>query len=53
MSGFTTKNGKFMMPLEDKLTYTDSISRCDSLGFTDSRRKMKTTDILNDRVNPL
>ena len=35
MSGSTTKNGKFIMPLGEKLTYTDSVSRCDSWGFID------------------
>ena len=33
MSGLTTKNVKFIKPLEEKLTYTDSINRCDSWGF--------------------
>ena len=30
MSGFTTETGKFIMPVKEKLTYKDSINRCDS-----------------------
>ena len=30
MSGFTSETGKFIMPVKDKLTYTDSMNRCDS-----------------------
>ena len=33
MSGSTTENGKFIMPLSEKLTYSDSSDRCDSKGF--------------------
>ena len=33
MSGLTTKTGKFIMPLKEKLTYTDAVDRCDSSGF--------------------
>ena len=34
MSGFTTENGKFIMPLQEKLSYGHSFDRCDSFGFT-------------------
>ena len=34
MSGATTDNGKFFMPLREKLSYDDSSGRCDSEGFT-------------------
>ena len=33
MSGATTKNGKFIMPLKEKLSYHDSSDRCDGKGF--------------------
>ena len=33
MSGFTTEKGKFIMPLQEKLSYSSSFDRCDSLGF--------------------
>ena len=33
MSGFTTDNGKFIMPLHEKLPYYSSVDRCDSFGF--------------------
>ena len=33
MSGATTENGKFIMPLKEKLSYDDSLGRCDSEGF--------------------
>ena len=32
MSGATTENGKFVMPLSEKLTVADSIKRCESQG---------------------
>ena len=32
MSGATTKNGKFVMPLSEKLTVADSIKRCERQG---------------------
>ena len=35
LSGFTTENGKFIMPLKEKLSYEDSFDRCDRFGFTD------------------
>ena len=35
MSGFTTENGKFIMFLEEKLSYGNSFDRCDSFGFKD------------------
>ena len=34
MSGFTTENGKFIMPLQDKMSYDNSSNHCDSFGFT-------------------
>ena len=34
MSGFTTANGKFIMPLKEKLSYDDSSNRCESEGFS-------------------
>ena len=33
MIGFTTENGKFLMPLEEKFSYDDAVTRCDSFGF--------------------
>ena len=33
MSGATTENGKFIMPLKEKLSYNDSSHRCNSEGF--------------------
>ena len=33
MSGFTTDNGKFIMPLQEKFSYKNSFEHCDSLGF--------------------
>ena len=34
MSGFTTEVGKFIMPLEEKLSFENSFDRCDRFGFT-------------------
>ena len=34
MSGFTTENGKYILPLEEKLSYDNSFDRCDRFGFT-------------------
>ena len=34
MSGATTENGKFIKPLQEKLTYGDSSDRCESKGFS-------------------
>ena len=34
MSGSTTENGKFIVPLTEKLTYPKSSDRCDSQGLT-------------------
>ena len=34
MSGATTKKGKFIMPLKEKLSYDDTVNVCDSEGFT-------------------
>ena len=34
MSGFTIKNGKFVLPLQEKMSYENSPDRCDSFGFT-------------------
>lgn len=34
MSGGTTENGKFIKPLQEKLTYGDSSDRCESKGFS-------------------
>ena len=36
MSGFTTDNGKFIMPLQEKLSYSKSFDHCDRLGFQNS-----------------
>ena len=33
MSGYTTNNGKFIMPLQEKLTYNNALDRCESFGF--------------------
>lgn len=33
MTGFATENGKFSMPLEEKFSYDDAVTRCDSFGF--------------------
>ena len=33
MSGFTTDNGKFIMALPEKLSYDNSIDRCERFGF--------------------
>ena len=33
MSGATTEDGKFIMPLKEKLSYNDSSHRCNSAGF--------------------
>ena len=34
MSGFTTENAKFIMPLEEKMSYDNAFDSCDSFGFT-------------------
>ena len=34
MSGFTSENGKFIMPIKEKLNYNDSFDRCESEGFS-------------------
>ena len=34
MSGFTTSKGKFIMPLDKKMSHDDSIQRCNSFGIT-------------------
>ena len=36
MSGFTTETGKFVMPLQEKLSYSNSFDHCDRLGFQNS-----------------
>ena len=36
MSGFVTKNGKYIMPLQDKSSYHNSYDLCDSIGFTNN-----------------
>ena len=41
MSGTTTDNGKFIMPLKEKLSYDDSSGRCDSEGFAICLDKIK------------
>ena len=33
MTGFATENGKFSMPLAEKFSYDDAVTRCDSFGF--------------------
>ena len=33
MSGFITDNGKYIMPLQEKLSYYNSVDRCNSFGF--------------------
>ena len=33
LSGFTTESGKFIMPLQEKLSYENSVDLCDSFGF--------------------
>ena len=42
MSGTTTDNGKFIMPLKEKLSYDDSSGRCDSEGFAICLDKIKS-----------
>ena len=42
MSGATTGNGKFIMPLKEKLSYHDSSDRCDSEGFTNGLDLIKS-----------
>lgn len=34
MPGFTTDNAKFIMPIQEKMTYRSSFDRCDGFGFT-------------------
>ena len=34
MSGFTTEDAKFIMPLKQKMSYDKSFDSCDSFGFT-------------------
>jgi len=34
MTGATSDNGNFIMPLEEKLSYDDSVDRCESKGFS-------------------
>ena len=34
MSGFTTENGKFIMPLQEKNSYGNSVDQCESFGFS-------------------
>ena len=34
MSGFTTENAKFIMPLQEKMSYDNAFDSCDSFGFT-------------------
>ena len=46
MSGFTTDNGKFLMPLQEKFSYHDSFKHCDSHGF-------KKTFLWSDRIKIL
>ena len=33
MSGYTTERGKFIMPVQEKLSYDNSFGRCESFGF--------------------
>ena len=33
MLGETAENGKFIMPLNEKMSYGDSSARCESKGF--------------------
>ena len=51
MSGLTTKTGKFIMPLKEKLTYTDAVDRCDSSGFHRKMTRIYSTTV-NGEVNP-
>ena len=39
MSGFTTDNGKYIMPLQEKLSYYNAVDHCDSFGFTNHSSK--------------
>ena len=41
MIGFTTENGKFLMPLEEKFSYDDAVGRCDSFGFNANKLSVK------------
>ena len=34
MSGFTTENDKYILPLQEKLSYKHAFDRCDRFGFT-------------------
>ena len=34
MSAITTKDAKFIMPLQEKMSYDDSFDKCDRFGFT-------------------
>ena len=45
MSGLTTKTGKFIMPIKEKLTYTDAVDRCDSSGFHRLKNDTPSTTI--------
>ena len=45
MSGFTTDNGKFIMPLQEKLPYYNSLDRCDSFGFNNHYESIRSKAI--------
>ena len=63
MPGFTTENAKFIMPLQEKMSYGNSFDRCDSLDsniihwtwfdLTNNRgnlRKLDNWDIWNKNI---
>ena len=47
MSGFTTETGKFIMPFEEKLTYKDSMNRCDS---RDSKKRFHGLQLMSHKL---
>ena len=41
MSGYTTERGKFIMPVQEKLSYDNSFGRCESFGFRNDSYESK------------
>ena len=53
MSGFTNENGKFIMPLQEKMSYKNSMNTCDSFGFINhfyDLKWLKVKFIINESI---
>ena len=51
MSGFTTENAKFIMPLEEKMSYDNSVDTCESFGFINQLHVLPLKLINHQKLN--